>query len=201
MTLFENFHQKEQNLLPYDGTVLYYGRFINEETALMYFETLLNTISWQHDEAIVFGKHLYTKREVAWYGDSPFEYTYSKTTKKALPWTDILQKIKIRIEQETSETYNSCLLNLYHNGDEGMSWHSDNESDLKINGAIASLSLGASRNFMFKHKKTAETRTMYLESGSLLVMKDQTQTHWLHRLPTTKKVSSPRINLTFRTIL
>ena len=201
MNLFENFHQNEQNLLPYDGTVLYYGRIMNEETALTYFETLLNTIAWQHDEALIFGKHLYTKRKVAWYGDAPFEYTYSKTTKKALPWTAILQEIKKYVEQETGETYNSCLLNLYHNGNEGMAWHSDNEKDLKKHGAIASLSLGASRNFMFKHKKTGKTRSMQLESGSLLVMKDQTQTHWLHRLPTTKKIASPRINLTFRTIL
>ena len=104
-------------------------------------------------------------------------------------------------EQKTGETFNSCLLNLYHTGDEGMAWHSDGEKDLKKNGAIASLSFGAARKFAFKHKETKQTVNVLLEPGSLLVMKDETQTHWLHRLPPTKTVQIPRINLTFRTIV
>jgi len=82
-----------------------------------------------------------------------------------------------------------------------MAWHSDGERDLKPNGAIASLTLGAERKFSFKHKKSSETRSLILEHGSLLVMKNETQTHWLHRLPPTKAISTPRINLTFRTIV
>lgn len=91
----------------------------------------------------------------------------------------------------TGETFNSCLLNLYHNGDEGMAWHSDGEKDLKKNGAIGSLSFGAVRKFAFKHKQTKEHVGLTLEHGSLLVMKDETQSHWLHRLPPTKR-SMPR---------
>src|SRR5690606_40284895 len=90
--------------------------------------------------AIIFGKEIITKRKVAWYGDKPFEYTYSNTTKLALPWTKELLELKIKIETQTGETFNSCLLNLYHSGEEGMAWHSDAEKDLKKNGAIASLS-------------------------------------------------------------
>ena len=105
------------------------------------------------------------------------------------------------IEQQSGETYNSCLLNLYHSGDEGMAWHSDAEKDLKQHGAIGSVSFGAERKFMFKHKETKETVSVVLQHGSLLVMKDTTQSHWLHRLPPTKLVSKPRINLTFRTIV
>ena len=71
---------------------------------------------------------------------------------------------------------------------------------MKKNGAIGSLSLGAERKFLFKNKETKQTVSVHLEKGSLLVMKGQTQTNWLHRLPPTKKVKSPRINLTFRTI-
>jgi alkylated DNA repair dioxygenase AlkB len=104
-------------------------------------------------------------------------------------------------EKETGETFNSCLLNLYHNGEEGMAWHSDGEKDLKKDGAIGSLSFGAERKFAFKHKQTNGKIELILEHGSLLVMKDTTQTHWLHRLPPTKKVTIPRINLTFRTII
>jgi len=116
-------------------------------------------------------------------------------------WTPELLELKAIAEQRTGETYNSCLLNLYHTGEEGMAWHSDGEKDLKKDGAIASLSFGAERKFAFKHKRTGETVSIVLEHGSLLVMKGTTQTHWLHRLPPTKKIHSPRVNLTFRTII
>jgi len=109
--------------------------------------------------------------------------------------------LKDIVENQSGETFNSCLLNLYHSGVEGMSWHSDNEKDLKKNSAIGSVSLGATRKFSFKHKRTKQTTSIILESGSLLMMKGTTQSHWQHRLPPTKKVSSPRINLTFRTIV
>jgi len=105
------------------------------------------------------------------------------------------------VEDLTQETYNSCLLNLYHNGSEGMGWHSDDEKELLKDGAIASLSLGADRKFVFKHKRSNEKVSVWLEHGSLLLMRGPTQTHWKHSLPTTKKIHSPRINLTFRTIL
>jgi len=82
-----------------------------------------------------------------------------------------------------------------------MAWHSDAEKDLKKNGAIGSLSFGAERKFSFKHKENKETVSILLEHGSLLVMKNQTQSHWLHRLPPTKKIFQPRVNLTFRTII
>ncbi|MGF1923548.1 MAG: alpha-ketoglutarate-dependent dioxygenase AlkB family protein [Bacteroidia bacterium] len=196
MDLFNN----TDNLLPFDGTVNYYGRCMGMNAANAYYECLLAQIEWRNDEAIIFGKHILTKRKVAWYGDLPFEYTYSNTTKQALPWTKELLELKTICEEKSGETYNSCLLNLYHNGDEGMAWHSDGEKDLKKNGAIASLSFGAERKFGFKHKATKETVYLVLAHGSLLVMKDTTQSHWLHRLPPTKLVKKPRINLTFRTI-
>lgn len=188
------------NLLPKDGTVNYYGKVFNEKEASHYFQVLLKTIAWRNDEAIIFGKKIITKRKVAWYAEKPFEYTYSKITKQALPWTSELLELKRIVEQKTGEHFNSCLLNLYHNGSEGMAWHSDGEKDLKKNGAIASLSIGAERKFSFKHKKTKEKIDLVLKHGSLLVMKDTTQSNWLHRLPSTKLMSKARINLTFRTI-
>ncbi len=188
------------NLLPKDGTVNYYGKVFNQNEANSYLEVLLNTIKWRNDEAIIFGKKIITKRKVAWYAEEPFEYTYSKTTKRALPWTKELLELKTSIEQKTGDTFNSCLLNLYHDGSEGMAWHSDGEKDLKKDGAIASLSFGAERKFSFKHKKTKEKIDLILKHGSLLVMKDTTQRNWLHRLPPTKLILKPRVNLTFRTI-
>ena len=199
MDLF-NQESKIINLLPKDGTVDYYGVVFNKKEADNYFSELMNSIEWKNDEAIIFGKLITTKRKVAWYAEKEFSYTYSKITKTSLLFTDVLLDIKNRVQGLTGETYNSCLLNLYHNGSEGMAWHSDGEKDLKKHGAIASVSFGAERKFGFKHKETKETIWKYLPNGSLLVMKDETQDHWLHRLPPTKKVNKPRINLTFRTI-
>ena len=201
MKLFDIKVDPTKNLLPQGGTVNYFGKVLNEQEAASYLNLLLNNIEWKNDEAIIFGKKIITKRKVAWYGEKPFEYTYSKTTKLALPWTKELLNLKNIVEQETGETFNSCLLNLYHDGNEGMAWHSDGEKDLKKNGAIASLSFGSERKFAFKHKNTKEKVELMLEHGSLLVMKDETQTNWLHRLPPTKSSTRPRVNLTFRTII
>ncbi len=200
MDLFNSEIEGLENLLPKDGVVQYYGALMNHSKATHFFDQLMQTVEWKNDQAIIYGKLIITKRKVAWYGDANFNYTYSNTTKQALPWTKELLELKSMIEEKTGETFNSCLLNLYHTGDEGMAWHSDAEKDLKKNGAIASLSLGAERKFLFKHKVSKETVSMVLAHGSLLVMKDTTQTHWQHRLPPTKLVRKPRINLTFRTI-
>lgn len=199
--MFNNSIEYTENLLPRDGIVKYYGKLIAPQQSDYYYKSLLNNIAWKNDVAIIFGKRIETKRKVAWYGEKPFEYTYSKTTKMALPWTADLLALKKIVEQKTGETFNSCLLNLYHNGTEGMAWHSDAEKDLKKNGAIASLSFGAERKFAFKHKESKERISLVLENGSLLVMKGTTQTHWLHRLPPTKSTLKPRVNLTFRTIV
>jgi alkylated DNA repair dioxygenase AlkB len=200
MDLFNDEIDYSANVLPKDGVVNYYGKLLSNELANHYFDRLMNTIEWKNDQAIIYGKQITTKRKVAWYGDKDFEYTYSNTTKRASAWTTELIELKELVEEKTGETFNSCLLNLYHNGDEGMAWHSDAEKDLKKNGAIGSLSFGAERTFAFKHKQTKETISIRLEHGSLLVMKDTTQTNWLHRLPPTKRITHPRINLTFRTI-
>ncbi|MFM2325974.1 MAG: hypothetical protein RIR31_176 [Bacteroidota bacterium] len=201
MDLFANLTNPGINLLPEGGIVNYYGPVLDYNKAQFYYDILLKTIEWKNDEAILFNKHIITKRKAAWYGDSNYAYTYSNTTKYALPWTKELVELKDITEKFTGSTYNSCLLNLYHNGDEGMAWHSDDEKKLAKNGAIASLSFGAERKFSFKHKKTKETVSLLLENGSLLVMKGTTQNNWLHRLPPTTKIHQPRINLTFRTII
>lgn len=201
MDLFSTEPGENHNILFKDGEAIYYGTIMPVADADFYLYNLLNTIAWNNDEAIIFGKRIITKRKVAWYGSSPFEYTYSKVTKKALPWTPDLLRLKALVEEVTGETFNSCLLNLYHNGSEGMAWHSDAERDLKKNGAIASVSFGAARRFAFKHKITKEVLNVHLEHGSLLVMKGETQTHWLHRLPPATRITGPRVNLTFRTIV
>ncbi len=189
------------NVLPHDGVVTYYGKVLDTKEANQYFDRLLHSIEWKNDEAVIFGRHIITKRKAAWYGDADYLYTYSNVTKQALAWTQELLSLRQLAEELTGTVFNSCLLNLYHNGEEGMAWHSDDEKSLGKNTSIASFSFGAERKFCFRHKQTKQTISLVLEHGSLLVMKDSTQTHWLHSLPKTKKINRPRINLTFRTIV
>ena len=196
------FHEDDiGNLLPNDGTVYYYGKILNSKSASRIFDLLMKNILWKNDEVIIFGKRIITKRKAAWYGDSDYLYTYSNSTKQALPWTEELSWLRQIIKDLIGTKFNSCLLNLYHNGNEGMGWHSDDEKSLGKNNTIASLSLGAERKFLFKHKQSKQIVSLLLEHGSLLVMKEATQSNWLHSLPKSKDLIDSRINLTFRTIL
>ncbi|WP_312084220.1 alpha-ketoglutarate-dependent dioxygenase AlkB family protein [Epilithonimonas hominis] len=201
MQLFNFQNDEKVNLLPSGGIVNYYGKIFSQEDSNRYFNLLLNNVRWRNDEAIIFGKKIITKRKVAWYGDENYSYTYSKTTKSALLWTSELLILKKIVEEKTEEDFNSCLLNLYHNGLEGMSWHSDSEKDLKKDGVIAILSFGAERKFALKSKSHQNKVDLILEHGSLLIMKGKTQTNWLHSVPTMKKITKERISLTFRNIV
>lgn len=140
-----------KNLLPKDGTVEYLGKILTEEQSSVYYVKLMNEINWQNDIVKIFGKEIITKRKVAWYGDEAFQYKYSGKTKIAENWLEFLTSIKSTVEEISGCTFNSCLLNLYHNGSEAMSWHSDNEKEILENSAIASVSFGAERKFGFRH--------------------------------------------------
>lgn len=199
--LFDNTPQHLINVLPQDGILNYYGSIFNIQDSKHYFDLLMSSVDWRNDAAMVFGKLITTKRKTGWYGDKDFSYTYSGIERKALPWTKELLQLKSKVESISNETFNSCLLNLYHDGNEGVSWHSDDEKMLKKHGAVASLSFGAERIFQFKHKKLLLKTSIQLEQGSLLIMKGAIQDFWLHQIPKTSKVKTPRINLTFRTII
>ena len=186
------------NILPQDGIALYYDKIVNDDEVKQLYDALLNNIHWENERVIMFGKEIITKRKVALYSDPSIAYRYASKTKIGLPWTITLLTIKNTIESITKESYNACLLNLYHNGEESMGWHSDNEKEIIANSSIASLSLGASRKFSFKHKETKESVSIELANGSLLEMKGSVQTHWWHALLKSKKVTDGRINLTFR---
>lgn len=186
--------------MPFDGTITYKSNFLNENTRLELFQVFLKNLAWEHDTLILFGKKIISKRKVAWYGDKGLQYTYSHIQKTALPWTIELYQLKLLVEEATKKRYNSCLLNLYHDGEEGMGWHADNEKELDLSSGIASISLGATRKFLFKHRQTKLVVPLILENGSLLYMDEASQQNWLHSLPKSKKVKELRINLTFRKI-
>ena len=189
------------NLLPKDGTVHYYGKIFTEEQSEIYYVKLLNEINWQHDVVKIFGKEIITKRKVAFLGDEGISYKYSGKTKIAENWLKFILEIKSTVEQISTEKFNACLLNYYHNGSDAMSWHSDNEKEILKHSAIASVSFGAERKFGFKHNFSKEEISLMLENGSLLIMKDKTQIYWKHKLYTNAIIIEPRINLTFRTIV
>ena len=191
------------NLLPYDGIVNDYGVVLNLQKADACLHDLLHDIAWQHDQVVIYGKRITTARQVAWYGDSDFGYNYSGVTRHARVWTPLLLQLKHKVEQHlqavSPTTFNSCLLNRYHSGQEGMAWHSDDEAELGHNTVIASLSLGAMRKFAFRHKRTQEKRELLLQHGQLIVMRGCTQHHWQHAVMKSSKIQEERVSLTFRT--
>lgn len=182
-----------------NGFAWYFPEMIPADQAHEYFESLKLTILWSSDRIKIFGKEIITRREVAWYGDGEFDYRYSGHSHIARPWTKELLEIKNLAELHCKTSFNSCLLNLYHNGSEGMGWHSDDESSLDPQAPIASVSLGAERRFLFRQKsdKTVK-KEILLHNGSLLLMDAASQRSWQHSLPVSARISAPRINLTFR---
>ena len=151
----------------------------------------------------MWGKQYSQPRLVAWYGDPDCSYTYSGITLEPLQWTDLLLDIKSRIEYITATTFNSVLLNYYRDHRDSMGLHSDDEPELGEQPEIASLSLGEQRTFVLKHKtnKLAKPVRLKLESGSLLLMKGNTQRYWKHGLSKETRPCGPRVNLTFRRII
>ena len=186
------------NLLPSDGEAYYYGAILNLQESDYYFKHLSSEIEWKAERLKMMGKEIVLKRKVAWYGTMPFEYSYSGTSKTALPFTADLLDLKFRVEQKSCSTYNACLLNYYPDGESGMAWHSDDENSIVAKSSIASLSFGAPRRFLLKHRFTGEQKELVLEHGSLLEMKGETQAFWLHSVPKSKTIHGARINLTFR---
>lgn len=163
---------------------------------------LMTHIAWEQKAIQFMGKQVLQPRLIAWYGDKAKSYSYSGLTVHPLPWTHTLLSMKTRVESAADVTFNSVLLNQYRSGQDSVGWHSDDEPELGTNPVIASVSLGAARNFQFKHRTNPDLKlTIELTHGSLLLMRGTTQHFWKHQIPKTKKELSPRINLTFRVII
>lgn len=185
-----------------DGEILFMRNFFTPSEAKTYFDLLQNNINWKQEEVKFYGKIFPIPRKTAWYGYEGFNYSYSGINCYPEIWTKELMEIKYKIERFIpDEDFTSVLLNLYSNGNDKMGWHSDDEKELGKNPTIASVSLGETRRFDIKHKQNPELHFKFeLTSGSLLIMRGALQHHWIHQIPTQKKVKNARINLTFRTI-
>lgn len=185
-----------------DGQVFLYPGFIETARADGYFQKLFSKIQWQSETIKMYGKQIQVPRLVAWYGDKGMNYRYSNIDHEPLPWTDELSEIKQYVESASGHMFNSVLLNLYRNGSDSVAWHADDEPELGNEPVIASVSLGAERQFQFKKKSHPEEKIkLLLPHGSLLLMSGKSQIDWLHQLPKMRAIVKPRINLTFRQIL
>jgi alkylated DNA repair dioxygenase AlkB len=184
-----------------DAEIIYFPAFLSKEEADSLFVELLENIPWQQDEITVYGKKHLQPRLTALYGNEGKPYSYSNIVMQPHYWTLPLQKIKLLIESVCETNFTTVLLNYYRDGNDSNGWHADNEKELGTNPVIASLSLGAERNFQLRHNSdSTQKRSIILENGSLLVMKGTTQHFWKHQVPKTAKPIGPRINLTFRVI-
>lgn len=192
------FLENQWSELP-EGRLLWIPNYFTPEQASDYHQQLREQLAWRQDRIMMFGKQIAIPRLQAWYGDA--SYTYSNLKLDPLPWTSLLETLRAHCEKVADSQFNSVLANLYRDGQDSNGWHSDDEKELGTNPVIASLSFGAERRFLLRHKVTSEKLEFNLTSGSLLIMAGETQHHWQHTIPKTKRFVEPRINLTFRKVL
>jgi alkylated DNA repair dioxygenase AlkB len=190
-----------RQIISQDGYAFLIEGFIPIDIAEDYYQFLLRELPWQEEHYTIYGKRVAAPRLVAWFGDPQAAYSYSGISHTPLPWLPLLAQLKTQIEQQSHQSFNSVLCNLYRDGQDSMGWHADKEPELGKNPYIASLSFGEARVFKLRHNKTKQTIDVVLENGALLLMGGELQHHWRHAVPKTAKVKTPRINLTFRKIL
>ncbi|NND16031.1 MAG: alpha-ketoglutarate-dependent dioxygenase AlkB [Eudoraea sp.] len=184
-----------------DSEIYYVPDFLSKTRAENLFEELRSSIPWRSDKITVFGKTYDQPRLTAWFGEEGISYSYSGITMQPTPFPELLMELKTKLELFSGTKFNSCLANLYRDGQDSNGWHADDEKELGTNPVIASLSLGESRAFHLRYKSDhSRKEKLLLTSGSLLLMLGATQHHWHHQVPKTKRKIGSRINLTFRCI-
>ncbi|MEO1012734.1 MAG: alpha-ketoglutarate-dependent dioxygenase AlkB [Bacteroidota bacterium] len=192
---------KTINLNLPDSDIAYVPSFLGEQQAWNCFQNFKDTVPWRQDTITLFGKTHLQPRLTALYASNRKTYSYSNITMTPLPFSGELLRIKKEVDALAHQNFTTCLLNLYRDGRDSNGWHADDEKELGKNPVIASLSLGQERFFHLKHRRHKEVRhKILLEHGSLLLMRGETQHHWLHQVPKTAKPIGERINLTFRVI-
>ncbi|WP_426667855.1 alpha-ketoglutarate-dependent dioxygenase AlkB family protein [Mucilaginibacter sp. McL0603] len=179
----------------------YHPGFFNPAESAALLNTFIDTIPWVQEDIQMYGKIIKTPRLTAWYGDPNKEYIFSGAKHHPILWTDELLMIKEKIEPVSGTRFNSVLLNYYRDANDSVAWHSDDEYELGVNPVIASVSFGQVRRFDIRHKQEHNRKyAIYLENGSLLIMKGDLQHNWVHQIPKSTKPLKERVNLTFRVI-
>ena len=196
------FHSGNSNLLPFQGETIFYPDFFPSKVADQYFEILSKCLNWQQEPIRMFGKMVMQPRLTALYGNEDKPYGYSGISMNPFPWTAELREMKEKLLDFTGVEFTHVLCNFYRNGQDSMGWHRDNEAVLGKNPTIASVTFGATRMFQIRHYETKSQKIeVSLSHGSVLIMSGESQHHWEHHIPKSKKVLGPRINLTFRKLL
>lgn len=179
-----------------------YHPFLAPGEARQLFERLLEDLPWEQPRVRVFGREHPAPRLQSWHGDPDAVYRYSGLTLRPLPWTRELGRIAERIEAVTGHRFNSVLANLYRDGRDSMGWHADDERELGPSPRVASVSLGAERDFALRRRGARrQALTLALRDNELLLMEPGLQEGWQHSLPRRLRIKAPRVNLTFRQVL
>lgn len=198
----ENNSQTYQIFERPDAELILYPFLFSGDEFDGFFELLRDQISWQQEKIKMYGKVYNVPRLTAWYSEENKTYTYSGIKVQSIPWIPVLLQIKKKIEAVSNNKFNSVLLNYYRSGQDGVSWHSDDEWELGDNPVIGSVSFGVTRDFQMKHKFLKDEKfKIALQHGSYLLMQGRTQHHWLHQIPKSNKRMGARINLTYRVII
>lgn len=194
---------KEKIIIPLKEAIFeYYPNFFEPELATSLFQKLHEETPWQQDNLLIFNKLIPQPRLTCLFGNEGKPYSYSGITMHPQPWNSTIMFIKNEIETVISENFTTVLANLYRDERDSNGWHADNEKELGRNPIIASVSFGEERKFQVKHNSIATDKfTLNLQHGSLLLMKEDSQTHYKHQIPKATNVKKSRINLTFRTII
>ena len=200
--LFEEPNCDVRGIVISDAELTYYRQAFSIDESQQFMRELMANTPWRQDEIRMHGRAIPRPRLQAWYSDGGARLSYSGMHVEALRWTDQLQEIAQRVKALSGLEFNGVLLYCYRDGNDSVGWHSDDESEFGPNPIIASVSFGAARDFILKHRFRLDEKPVkiFLESGSLLVMGNNVQTHWLHQLPKRKRITEPRLNLTFRNI-
>lgn len=191
-----------EEIVAADAQIRLLRSFLPAERSAMLFDTLLQTVKWRQDKIRLYGREHHLPRLQQWYGDAGGVYRWSGIEMVPEQWSPVLEELKRDVESAAQSSFNSLLVNLYRDGNDTVSWHSDDEPGLGADPVIASVSLGASREFLLRHKLQRERSriSLTLVDGSLLLMAGSTQRFWEHSVPRRAGVTTARINLTFRNI-
>ena len=186
-----------------DGDFEYWPGFLDAKETASCFAALQSKIDWHTPRVFVYGRWIDSPRQSAWYGDRGAVYRYSGTINEPISWLPELKNLGERLNDFCKSEFNSVLANHYRSGSDSMGWHSDDEKELGPEPVIASISLGGARIFLLRHRRHKELQTheITLESGSLLLMRGESQRAWRHSIPKTRRTVAPRINLTYRHIM
>lgn len=190
--------QNPEQLLPKGFD--YIDKVLSDAKAMALYDHLVSHLNWQQPEILVFGKYHRIPRLQCFIAEPDVHYGYSNSQLVKEPWPDALLAMRNRLQRVYGQAFNALLVNWYRDGEDSMGWHSDDEKELGLEPVIVSISLGATRKFTIRHKQTARIHSLLLRSGSCLVMHSHSQSAYQHALPKQKKVTSGRINLTFRTV-